>query len=202
MNTYKLILNCTFISFFVISNHSCTTNKSYISDETSFLEDEIYDPLEPMNRAVLSFNFFIDDVAIRPVIKTYKFIATTDFCNNHPFSIHGSILTNNYSVNNIDDSFNITIPDNANNSDNIIYYWDISNGKHDISNNLYILIDSSNIKYYYDDITIKIDNLYSTDYSNVNISIKSFSNSYNTTNISNIDIFSYDNDNIIFTKTN
>ena len=39
MNTYKLILNCTFISFFVISNHSCTTNKSYISDETSFLEE-------------------------------------------------------------------------------------------------------------------------------------------------------------------
>ena len=39
MNTYKLILNCTFISFFVISNHSCTTNKGYISDETSFLEE-------------------------------------------------------------------------------------------------------------------------------------------------------------------
>ncbi len=37
--------------------------------------DEIYDPLEPMNRVILNFNFFIDDVAIRPVIKTYKFIA-------------------------------------------------------------------------------------------------------------------------------
>jgi len=126
--------------------------------------------------------------------KTYQFIATTDFCNNHPFSISGSILTNDYSLNNIDDSFNITIPDNADNSDNIIYYWDISNGKHDISNNLIILIDSNKIKYYYDDITIKIDNNYSTDYSNVNISIKSFSNSYNTTNISNIDIFSYENE--------
>ncbi len=126
--------------------------------------------------------------------KTYQFIATTDFCNNHPFSISGSILTNDYSLNNIDDSFNITIPDNADNNDNIIYYWDISNGKHDISNNLNILIDSNKIKYYYHDITIKIDNNYSTDYSNVNISIKSFSNSYNTTNISNIDIFSYNNE--------
>lgn len=126
--------------------------------------------------------------------KTYKFIATTDFCNNHPFSISGSILTNDYSLNNINDSFNITIPHNADNSDNIIYYWDFSNGKYDISNNLYILIDSSNVKYYYDDITIKIDNSYSTDYSNVNISIKSFSNSYNTTNISNIDIFSFQNE--------
>ena len=31
--------------------------------------------LEPINRVVLNFNFFIDDIAIRPIIKTYKFIA-------------------------------------------------------------------------------------------------------------------------------
>ena len=37
--------------------------------------DEIYDPIEPINRAVLNFNFFIDDIAIRPIVKTYKFIA-------------------------------------------------------------------------------------------------------------------------------
>jgi len=43
--------------------------------ETSVRYDQIYDPIEPINRAVLSFNFFIDDIAIRPVIKTYKFIA-------------------------------------------------------------------------------------------------------------------------------
>ena len=43
--------------------------------ETSVKYDQIYDPIEPINRAVLSFNFFIDDIAIRPVIKTYKFIA-------------------------------------------------------------------------------------------------------------------------------
>ena len=51
---------------------------SYSADETSLSNvsyDEIYDPLEPLNRAILNFNFFIDDVAIRPVIKTYKFIA-------------------------------------------------------------------------------------------------------------------------------
>ena len=36
--------------------------------------DEIYDPIEPISRAILGFNFFIDDIAIRPVIKTYKFI--------------------------------------------------------------------------------------------------------------------------------
>ena len=43
--------------------------------ESSVRYDQIYDPIEPINRAVLSFNFFIDDIAIRPVIKTYKFIA-------------------------------------------------------------------------------------------------------------------------------
>ena len=43
--------------------------------ETSVRYDQIYDPIEPINRVVLSFNFFIDDIAIRPVIKTYKFIA-------------------------------------------------------------------------------------------------------------------------------
>ena len=37
--------------------------------------DEIYDPIEPINRAVLNFNFFIDDIAIRPIVKTYRFIA-------------------------------------------------------------------------------------------------------------------------------
>lgn len=43
--------------------------------QSSINYDEIYDPLEPINRAVLGFNFFIDDLAIRPVVKTYKFIA-------------------------------------------------------------------------------------------------------------------------------
>ena len=42
---------------------------------SSISYDEIYDPLEPINRAVLNFNFFIDDIAIRPIVKTYKFIA-------------------------------------------------------------------------------------------------------------------------------
>jgi len=42
--------------------------------ESSITYDQIYDPLEPVNRAILGFNFFIDDVAIRPVVKTYKFI--------------------------------------------------------------------------------------------------------------------------------
>ena len=72
MNKYlKVIL--------LIISFSCTQISSSYSDEELYVSsisyDEIYDPLEPINRAVLNFNFFIDDIAIRPIVKTYKFIA-------------------------------------------------------------------------------------------------------------------------------
>ena len=39
MNIYKLTLNCSFLSFLIIFNHSCIANKSYPSKETSFIEE-------------------------------------------------------------------------------------------------------------------------------------------------------------------
>ena len=65
------------ILFIISLNFTCITN-SYSNEivyETGISYDEIYDPIEPINRAVLNFNFFIDDIAIRPIVKTYKFIA-------------------------------------------------------------------------------------------------------------------------------
>ena len=67
----KAILLIISISFLQI-------NSSYSNEDvnvSSISYDEIYDPIEPINRAVLNFNFFIDDIAIRPIVKTYKFIA-------------------------------------------------------------------------------------------------------------------------------
>ena len=67
----KAILLIISISFLQI-------NSSYSNEDvnvSSIAYDEIYDPIEPINRAVLNFNFFIDDIAIRPIVKTYKFIA-------------------------------------------------------------------------------------------------------------------------------
>ena len=67
----KVILLIIFISFF-------QTTPSYSNEgvsESGISYDEIYDPIEPINRAVLNFNFFIDDIAIRPIVKTYRFIA-------------------------------------------------------------------------------------------------------------------------------
>ena len=62
----------------IISFSFLQINLSYSNEDeplSSISYDEIYDPIEPINRAVLSFNFFIDDIAIRPIVKTYKFIA-------------------------------------------------------------------------------------------------------------------------------
>ena len=67
----KVILLIISLSFLQISS-SYSNEEEFVS---GISYDEIYDPLEPINRAVLNFNFFIDDIAIRPIVKTYKFIA-------------------------------------------------------------------------------------------------------------------------------
>ena len=40
--------------------------------ETTITEDEIYDPIEPINRAIFSFNNVADRVILEPVAKGYK----------------------------------------------------------------------------------------------------------------------------------
>ena len=40
--------------------------------DTSKFEDEIYDPIEPINRAIFSFNNVADKVILEPVAKGYK----------------------------------------------------------------------------------------------------------------------------------
>ena len=70
-NLLKVIL--LFISLLFIQISPSFSNEDLSKSSISY--DEIYDPIEPINRAVLNFNFFIDDIAIRPLVKTYKFIA-------------------------------------------------------------------------------------------------------------------------------
>ena len=67
----KVILILISVIFFQVT--SLYSNEQTVESGISY--DEIYDPIEPINRAVLNFNFFIDDIAIRPIVKTYKFIA-------------------------------------------------------------------------------------------------------------------------------
>ena len=67
----KVILFVTFVTFLQIPLSYSNEGETV----TGISYDEIYDPIEPINRAVLNFNFFIDDIAIRPIVKTYRFIA-------------------------------------------------------------------------------------------------------------------------------
>ena len=105
--------------------------------------------------------------------RRYTFKTTVDFCSNFPFTISGNLLTGTNSLPGIDNSFTITIPPNADNSSNKLFYRDNDN---DISGNLYILRDVSNLKYYYGDISFSIKNY--NDTSNVKLSIKSYDFSY------------------------
>lgn len=100
----------------------------------------------------------------------YKFIATYDFSLSHPFSIKGYNITNDLSINNIDDSFNFIIPSNTNNLNNKIYYTNLNNLS--ISGELNILTDNSNISYYYNNIVIDVSSSYENLYFNDTISIK------------------------------
>ena len=68
LKAFVFVVFFTFSSFYILNANE--DSKSPTVEYT-----EIYDPIEPVNRAVLKFNFFIDDYAIRPVVKTYKFIA-------------------------------------------------------------------------------------------------------------------------------
>ena len=70
--------NIVFLFFLFFSSNLVsdeTTDKvtTYPGDfETSTFEDEVYDPLEPINRAIFSFNNAIDKIILEPAAKGYK----------------------------------------------------------------------------------------------------------------------------------
>ena len=125
--------------------------------------------------------------------RSYTFKTTADFCSNFPFTISGNLLTASKSLISPDSSFIITIPPDADNSSNKLFYID---NDLDISGNLYILRDVSALKYYYGDISFSIKNY--NDLSNIKLSLKSYDFSYGTSagkfgnkEISNNDLFYY-----------
>ena len=123
----------------------------------------------------------------------YTFIAMEDFCSNHPFGLSGEALSGlNYddlSLQKLGDSFNIIIPKNANNDTNKIFYVDAE--QNDISGELNILVDASNISYYYGDISLTVYKSFETHFDLSKISIKSFPLN-GIQEVSNTNIFVYD----------
>tara|TARA_Y100000768_G_scaffold382734_1_gene363624 strand:+ start:445 stop:1230 length:786 start_codon:yes stop_codon:yes gene_type:complete len=73
-NIYCLLI-FIFLTLFSISAFSAASDQvDTVSDdfETTPIEDEIYDPLEPINRAIFSFNNAADRIILEPIAKGYK----------------------------------------------------------------------------------------------------------------------------------
>ena len=74
----KLLINTTLIFFLVSLNFAALSDSSdnvttYPGDfKTGTFEDEVYDPIEPFNRAMFGFNNFADKLILEPAAKGYK----------------------------------------------------------------------------------------------------------------------------------
>ena len=75
MILYRNLIFIIFISFFssnTIGAESDNVNTDSADFNTGNYEDEIFDPLEPVNRAIFSFNNFADKIILEPAAKGYK----------------------------------------------------------------------------------------------------------------------------------
>ena len=75
MSKKSIILYFVFfslISYNVIASDADQVNTDSEDFETTTIEDEIYDPFEPVNRAIFSFNNVADRIVLEPIAKGYK----------------------------------------------------------------------------------------------------------------------------------
>ena len=75
MKFYRNLIFIIFISIFasnIIAAESDNVNTDSTDFNTGNYEDEIFDPLEPVNRAIFSFNNFADKIILEPAAKGYK----------------------------------------------------------------------------------------------------------------------------------
>jgi len=60
------------LSYKVVASDADQVNTDSEDFETTTIEDEIYDPFEPVNRAIFSFNNVADRIVLEPIAKGYK----------------------------------------------------------------------------------------------------------------------------------
>ena len=75
MKFYKNLIFIIIISIFasnIIAAESDNVSTDSADFNTGNYEDEIFDPLEPVNRAIFSFNNFADKIILEPAAKGYK----------------------------------------------------------------------------------------------------------------------------------
>ena len=72
MKSLIIIIYIVFYNYSVLSGEAdkvTTTSSDY---ETSYTEDEIYDPLEGLNRSIFKFNDVADRIILEPVARGYR----------------------------------------------------------------------------------------------------------------------------------
>ena len=75
MSKKIVILIFIFSSLFthnVTASEADQVNTNSEDFETTSIEDEVYDPFEPVNRAIFSFNNVADKIILEPAAKGYK----------------------------------------------------------------------------------------------------------------------------------
>ena len=60
------------LSYKAFASEADRVNTDSEDFETTTIEDEIYDPFEPVNRAIFSFNNVADRIVLEPIAKGYK----------------------------------------------------------------------------------------------------------------------------------
>ncbi len=60
------------LSYKAVASEADQVNTDSEDFETTTIEDEIYDPFEPVNRAIFSFNNVADRIVLEPIAKGYK----------------------------------------------------------------------------------------------------------------------------------
>ena len=73
----KKIIILFFLILSLLSNKAVASEADQVSTdsedfETTTIEDEIYDPFEPVNRAIFSFNNVADRIVLEPIAKATK----------------------------------------------------------------------------------------------------------------------------------
>ena len=67
-----IIVCIVFINYSVLSAEADKVTTTSSDFETTYIEDEIYDPIEPINRVIFNFNNIADRIILEPAAKGYR----------------------------------------------------------------------------------------------------------------------------------
>ena len=72
IKSFILIFYIVFINYSVLSDEADKVTTTSSDFETTYNEDEIFDPIEPFNRVIFGFNNIADKIILEPAAKGYR----------------------------------------------------------------------------------------------------------------------------------